>query len=338
MTKSEFVDHVAEQGRLGTRRRSALSSMPPSTYRGDAEPWWRGRFSGFGKFHVAERGARQGVNPRPARRSRSRRPRSRASPRAPRSRRPSRADSDSPHTDARSAGTPFGDRLAASSPRVESQIVLGLDPDPARLWPAALEAATRWRRARRARRGGGGRPLHGRDRRRRRRPSSRSSRSSPASSASARPGCAALDRGRRRTRAAGAARPRRCQARRHRRERAAPTPRRFSDRPRRRSATSTASAPTRITVNPYMGARHAASRSRRLRGRAGAGVFVLVRTSNPGRRRRRGPRLRGGGTVWEHVAAIVDDAGPARPGVGHSPMSARSSAPRAPSTSRGCAS
>jgi orotidine-5'-phosphate decarboxylase len=32
---------------------------------------------------------------------------------------------------------PFGDRLAASVARRESQIVLGLDPDPMRLWPVA---------------------------------------------------------------------------------------------------------------------------------------------------------------------------------------------------------
>jgi orotidine-5'-phosphate decarboxylase len=37
------------------------------------------------------------------------------------------------------AATPFGDRLAAAVATRESQIVLGIDPDPARLWPAALE-------------------------------------------------------------------------------------------------------------------------------------------------------------------------------------------------------
>jgi orotidine-5'-phosphate decarboxylase len=35
------------------------------------------------------------------------------------------------------AGTPFGDRLAGLVAERESQIVLGLDPDPARLWPGA---------------------------------------------------------------------------------------------------------------------------------------------------------------------------------------------------------
>jgi orotidine-5'-phosphate decarboxylase len=35
---------------------------------------------------------------------------------------------------------PFGDRLARRVAERQSQVVLGLDPDPARLWPAALEA------------------------------------------------------------------------------------------------------------------------------------------------------------------------------------------------------
>ena len=35
----------------------------------------------------------------------------------------------------------FGDRLTRLVAARESQIVLGLDPDPARLWPEALERA-----------------------------------------------------------------------------------------------------------------------------------------------------------------------------------------------------
>jgi orotidine-5'-phosphate decarboxylase len=35
------------------------------------------------------------------------------------------------------ASTPFGDRLAAAIVARQSQIVLGIDPDPARLWPGA---------------------------------------------------------------------------------------------------------------------------------------------------------------------------------------------------------
>jgi orotidine-5'-phosphate decarboxylase len=37
--------------------------------------------------------------------------------------------------------TPFGKRLAARVEERSSQVVLGLDPDPARLWPGAAEAA-----------------------------------------------------------------------------------------------------------------------------------------------------------------------------------------------------
>jgi hypothetical protein len=37
--------------------------------------------------------------------------------------------------------TSFADRLAERVAARSSQIVLGLDPDPNRLWPVALEAA-----------------------------------------------------------------------------------------------------------------------------------------------------------------------------------------------------
>jgi orotidine-5'-phosphate decarboxylase len=58
------------------------------------------------------------------------------------------------------------------------------------------------------------------------------------------------------------------------------------------------------TVSPYMGvdtlrALHA----------PGAGLFVLVRTSNPGAADVEDLALRDGGTVWEHVATLVDDLG-----------------------------
>ena len=41
--------------------------------------------------------------------------------------------------DASPAAPPFGDRLARAVAERESQIVLGIDPDPARLWPDAIE-------------------------------------------------------------------------------------------------------------------------------------------------------------------------------------------------------
>ena len=40
---------------------------------------------------------------------------------------------------------PFGDRLAAAVAARESQVVLGIDPDPARLWPDPLERASQAR-------------------------------------------------------------------------------------------------------------------------------------------------------------------------------------------------
>ena len=38
---------------------------------------------------------------------------------------------------------PLGDRLAEAVQRRRSQLVLGIDPDPARLWPQALELVER---------------------------------------------------------------------------------------------------------------------------------------------------------------------------------------------------
>jgi orotidine-5'-phosphate decarboxylase len=39
-----------------------------------------------------------------------------------------------------SPATPFGDRLARAVAQRESQVVLGIDPDPDKLWPAAVDA------------------------------------------------------------------------------------------------------------------------------------------------------------------------------------------------------
>ena len=68
---------------------------------------------------------------------------------------------------------------------------------------------------------------------------------------------------------------------------------------------------------------------------AGAGVFVLVRTSNPGAADVEDLELAGGEPVWASVARhgrrLAGEPGTA------SATSAPSSARRAPSTSRGCA-
>ena len=64
MTKSELVDQVADRAEL-TRQDAAraveavLVTVKDALRRGS-----KITLSGFGKFHVGERGARQGVNPR----------------------------------------------------------------------------------------------------------------------------------------------------------------------------------------------------------------------------------------------------------------------------------
>ena len=63
MTKSEFVDQVAERG--GINKNDATKAVD-ATLAVIEETLSRGgevSFTGFGKFTVAERGARQGVNP-----------------------------------------------------------------------------------------------------------------------------------------------------------------------------------------------------------------------------------------------------------------------------------
>jgi DNA-binding protein HU-beta len=65
LTKSEFVDRLARDGRIGSKKQAAdaveavLDSIADSLRGGDSV-----NFTGFGKFSVAERGPRQGVNPR----------------------------------------------------------------------------------------------------------------------------------------------------------------------------------------------------------------------------------------------------------------------------------
>ena len=64
MTKSEFVDQVASRADLGKGDAgkavdAVLETIQEALQRGSDVT-----FSGFGKFHVAERGAREGRNPR----------------------------------------------------------------------------------------------------------------------------------------------------------------------------------------------------------------------------------------------------------------------------------
>lgn len=73
-----------------------------------------------------------------------------------------------------------------------------------------------------------------------------------------------------------------------------------------------------VTVNPLMGLDAIEPFVAAARG-AGAGVLVLVRTSNPGAADIEDLSVEGGGTVWERIAAIVDGLGAA--GVGASGLS-----------------
>jgi DNA-binding protein HU-beta len=64
MTKSDFVDQVASESGLskkdaGTAVDAVLSTIEKALKSGDEVS-----FTGFGKFHVADRGAREGRNPR----------------------------------------------------------------------------------------------------------------------------------------------------------------------------------------------------------------------------------------------------------------------------------
>jgi DNA-binding protein HU-beta len=65
VTKAEFVDRLAGEGRIGTKKETGqavdavLDAITDALGRGEEV-----NFTGFGKFKVSERGPRQGVNPR----------------------------------------------------------------------------------------------------------------------------------------------------------------------------------------------------------------------------------------------------------------------------------
>ena len=65
MTKAEFLDQLAADERLGSKKAASdamdavLEAITNALSSGEEVA-----FTGFGKFHVAERGPRQGVNPR----------------------------------------------------------------------------------------------------------------------------------------------------------------------------------------------------------------------------------------------------------------------------------
>jgi DNA-binding protein HU-beta len=65
VTKSEFVDRLARDDRVGSKKQAGeaveavIDTISDALTRGEDV-----NFTGFGKFSVAERGPRQGVNPR----------------------------------------------------------------------------------------------------------------------------------------------------------------------------------------------------------------------------------------------------------------------------------
>jgi orotidine-5'-phosphate decarboxylase len=73
-----------------------------------------------------------------------------------------------------------------------------------------------------------------------------------------------------------------------------------------------------VTVNPLMG-RDAIEPFVTAARAAGAGVLALVRTSNPGAADIEDLEVNGGGAVWERVAALVNELG--APGVGEGGLS-----------------
>ena len=64
MTKGEFVDKVATESGLNKKDATAAVDAFLSTIEGALQAGDEVSFTGFGKFHVAERGAREGRNPR----------------------------------------------------------------------------------------------------------------------------------------------------------------------------------------------------------------------------------------------------------------------------------
>jgi DNA-binding protein HU-beta len=64
MTKSDFVDRVASESGLSKKDAGAAVDAVITTIEGALKSGEEVSFTGFGKFHVANRGAREGRNPR----------------------------------------------------------------------------------------------------------------------------------------------------------------------------------------------------------------------------------------------------------------------------------
>jgi DNA-binding protein HU-beta len=64
MTKSEFTDQVASSNDLSKKDAESAVDAVLEGIQGVLKNGGEVNFTGFGKFHVAERGARQGKHPR----------------------------------------------------------------------------------------------------------------------------------------------------------------------------------------------------------------------------------------------------------------------------------
>ena len=64
MSKAEFVDKVAAESGLSKKDAGAAVDAVLRPIEGELKSGGEVTFTGFGKFHVAERGAREGRNPR----------------------------------------------------------------------------------------------------------------------------------------------------------------------------------------------------------------------------------------------------------------------------------
>ena len=64
MTKSEFTDQVASSNGLSKKDAESAVDAVLEGIQGVLKGGGEVNFTGFGKFHVAERGARQGKHPR----------------------------------------------------------------------------------------------------------------------------------------------------------------------------------------------------------------------------------------------------------------------------------
>ncbi len=64
MTKSDFVEKVASESGLSKKDAGAAVDAVIKSIEGALKNGDEVSFTGFGKFHVADRGAREGRNPR----------------------------------------------------------------------------------------------------------------------------------------------------------------------------------------------------------------------------------------------------------------------------------